>query len=98
MKRQEDILKILTEQKQYLVQNFGVEEIALFGSYARGEENEESDIDILIQFKEGYKTFDNYMELKFYLEELFGKTVDLVIKSAIKPRLKPYILEEAKYV
>ena len=96
MKRQEDILKILTEQKQYLVQNFGVEEIALFGSYARGEENEESDIDILIQFKEGYKTFDNYMELKFYLEELFGKTVDLVIKSAIKPRLKPYILEEAK--
>jgi len=98
MKRQEDTLKILTEQKQYLVQNFGVEEIALFGSYARGEENEESDIDILIQFKEGYKTFDNYMELKFYLEELFGKTVDLVIKSAIKPRLKPYILEEAKYV
>ncbi|ANE40831.1 nucleotidyltransferase [Fervidobacterium ngatamarikiense] len=98
MKRQEDILKILTEQKQYLVQNFGVEEIALFGPYARGEENEESDIDILIQFKEGYKTFDNYMELKFYLEELFGKTVDLVIKSAIKPRLKPYILEEAKYV
>lgn len=96
MKRQEDILKILTEQKQYLVQNFGVEEIALFGSYARGEENEESDIDILIQFKEGYKTFDNYMDLKFYLEELFGKTVDLVIKSAIKPRLKPYILEEAK--
>jgi predicted nucleotidyltransferase len=98
MKRQEDILKILTEQKQYLVQNFGVEEIALFGSYARGEENEESDIDILVQFKEGYKTFDNYMDLKFYLEELFGKTVDLVIKSAIKPRLKPYILEEAKYV
>jgi hypothetical protein len=96
MKRQEDILKILTEQKQYLVQNFGVEEIALFGSYARGEENEESDIDILVQFKEGYKTFDNYMDLKFYLEELFGKTVDLVIKSAIKPRLKPYILEEAK--
>jgi hypothetical protein len=98
MKRQEDILKILSEQKQYLVQNFGVEEIALFGSYARGEENEESDIDILVQFKEGYKTFDNYMDLKFYLEELFGKTVDLVIKSAIKPRLKPYILEEAKYV
>ena len=59
MKRQEDILKILTEQKQYLVQNFGVEEIALFGSYARGEENEESDINILVQFKEGYKTFDN---------------------------------------
>jgi len=98
MKRQEDILKILTEQKQYLVQNFGVEEIVLFGSYARGEENEESDIDILVQFKEGYKTFDNYMDLKFYLEELFGKTVDLVIKSTINPRLKPYILEEAKYV
>uniref|UniRef100_A0A832I953 Nucleotidyltransferase n=1 Tax=Pseudothermotoga hypogea TaxID=57487 RepID=A0A832I953_9THEM len=98
MKGKNDIFEILKQHKQYLVERFGVEEIALFGSYARGEETFESDIDILVEFRKGCKTFDNYMDLKFYLEELFKKPVDLVIKSAIKPRLKRYILEEAKFV
>jgi predicted nucleotidyltransferase len=92
------IHQILQEHKNYLVEKFGVSEIALFGSYARVEENNESDVDILVDFKEGCKTFDNYMDLKFYLEELLGKRVDLVIKSAIKPRLKTFIFEEAIYV
>ncbi len=89
---------ILQEHKNYLVEKFGVSEIALFGSYARREESYESDIDILVDFKEGYKTFDNYMDLKFYLEELFNRNVDLVIKSAINPRIKSFIIEEAIYV
>jgi predicted nucleotidyltransferase len=93
-----DIKVILQEHKNYLVEKFGVIEIAIFGSYARGEQREDSDIDIIVDFKEGYKTFDNYMNLKFYLEELFGKKVDLVIKSAINPRIKPFIIEEAIYV
>jgi predicted nucleotidyltransferase len=93
-----DIKVILQEHKNYLVEKFGVIEIAIFGSYARGEQREDSDIDIIVDFKEGWKTFDNYMNLKFYLEELFGKKVDLVIKSAINPRIKPFIIEEAIYV
>jgi predicted nucleotidyltransferase len=93
-----DIQVILQERKNYLVEKFGVMEIAIFGSYARGEQREDSDIDLIVDFKEGYKTFDNYMDLKFYLEELFGKKVDLVIKSAINPRIKPFIIEEAIYV
>jgi len=92
------IQQILQEHKNYLMEKFGVSEIALFGSYARGEESKESDVDILVDFKEGYKNFDNYMELKFYLEEILGKEVDLVIKSAIKPRIKTFILEEIIYV
>ncbi|ADO44428.1 DNA polymerase beta domain protein region [Hydrogenobacter thermophilus TK-6] len=92
------IHQILQEHKSYLAEKFGVKEIAIFGSYARGEESSESDVDILVDFKEGYKTFDNYMDLKFYLEELLGKRVDLVIKSAVKPRLKTSIFEEAVYV
>ena len=76
-----DIQVILQERKNYLVEKFGVIEIAVFGSYARGEQRKDSDVDIIVDFKEGYKTFDNYMNLKFYLEELFGKKVDLVIKS-----------------
>jgi len=93
-----DIQTILQEHKNYLVEKFGVIEIAIFGSYARGEQREDSDVDLIVDFKEGYKTFDNYMDLKFYLEELFSKKVDLVIKSAINPRIKPFIIEEAIYV
>ncbi len=93
-----DIKVILQEHKNYLVEKFGVIEIAIFGSYARGEQMKDSDVDLIVDFKEGYKTFDNYMNLKFYLEELFGKKVDLVIKSAINPRIKPFIIEEAIYV
>ena len=93
-----DIQVILQEHKNYLVEKFGVMEIAIFGSYARGEQREDSDVDLIVNFKEGYKTFDNYMDLKFYLEELFGKKVDLVIKSAINHRIKPFLIEEAIYV
>ena len=93
-----DIQTILQEHKNYLVEKFGVIEIAIFGSYARGEQREDSDVDLIVDFKEGYKTFDNYMDLKFYLEELSSKKVDLVIKSAINPRIKPFIIEEAIYV
>jgi predicted nucleotidyltransferase len=93
-----DIQAILQERKNYLAEKFGVIEIAIFGSYARGEQRKDSDVDLIVDFKEGWKTFDNYMNLKFYLEELFGKKVDLVIKSAINPRIKPFIIEEAIYV
>lgn len=55
-------------------------------------------MDILVEFEEGYKTFDNYMELKFYLEDLFNCKVDLVLKSALKEEIKPHILEEVVYV
>ncbi|MFO7946258.1 MAG: nucleotidyltransferase domain-containing protein [Armatimonadota bacterium] len=64
----------------------------------REEQEGGSDIDILVEFKEGYKTFDNYMDLKFYLEELLDLRVDLVSKTALKPRLRPYILKEVVYV
>jgi Predicted nucleotidyltransferases len=93
-----DIQAILQEHKNYLAEKFGVIEIAIFGSYARNEQREDSDIDLIVDFKKGWKTFDNYMNLKFYLEELLGKKVDLVIKSAINSRIKPFIIEEAIYV
>lgn len=92
----EKILKKIEENKE-TVRKFGVERIGLFGSYVRGEQQKRSDIDILVEFEKGKKTFDNYMDLKFFLEDLFGCNVDLVIKEAIKPRLKPYILEIVQY-
>ena len=70
-----------------------VRELALFGSYAREDAVENSDVDFLVDF-EG-KSFDDYMALKELLERVLGKRVDLVIKSAIKPRIRDAILREA---
>lgn len=96
--KKKDIKEVLKNHKNEIAKKFGIKEIGIFGSYVRGEETETRDIDIIIEFEEGKKTFDNYMDLKFYLEDLFGIKVDLVIKSAIKPKLKKYILNECIYV
>jgi uncharacterized protein len=71
--------------------------IGLFGSYSRGEQKDSSDIDVLVEFTDNAMTFDNYMDLKFNLEDRFQKSIDLVILDDIKPALKPYILEGVKY-
>ena len=71
--------------------------IGLFGSYTRSEQKAESDIDILVEFEKNQKTFDNYMYLKFFLEDLFKSKVDLVVVEAIKPDLKPYIMRSVRY-
>jgi predicted nucleotidyltransferase len=72
-----------------------VRKLGLFGSAARSEEGGQSDLDFLVEFEE--KSFDNYMDLKFFLEELFGRKVDLVIEDSIKPALRAKILKEAIY-
>jgi len=92
-----EIKEILNNHRDILKERFGVKEIGIFGSYVREEPQESSDIDILVEFLDGYKTFDNYMDLKFYLEDLLNLKVDLVSKTALKPRIKPYILEEVIY-
>lgn len=91
----QDIKETLKEKLPEIKEKYGVKNLYIFGSYVRGEQTPESDIDILVEFEKGKKTFDNYMDLKFYLEELFGKKVDLIIKEAVKPRLKKYIYKEA---
>ncbi|MDI6839497.1 MAG: nucleotidyltransferase family protein [bacterium] len=92
------ITKILSLRKDDLQERFKIKEIAVFGSYVKGKQNQKSDIDILVDFEHGYKTFDNYMELKFFLEEVLNTKVDLVLKTAIKEEIKSYILTEAVYV
>ena len=90
------ILEIINENQQD-VKKFGVKSIGLFGSYVKNKQKKESDIDFLVEFKKGKKTFDNYMDLKFYLEDLFDCNVDLVIKESLKVDLKPNILKSVKY-
>mgnify|MGYP002391041862 CR=1 FL=1 len=94
--KSEDIIIFLKNNK-YELEKYGINKIGLFGSYAKNQENEYSDIDILVEFKEGNETFDNYMDLKFYLEERFNKKVDLVIAENIKEDLKKEILGSVIY-
>lgn len=80
------------------IQRFGVERIGFFGSLARSEANADSDIDILVHFSKGNKTFDNYMGLRFYLESLFGgHSIDLVVEETVKPRIRDSVLKDAVY-
>jgi len=76
---------------------YKVKRVGLFGSFVHLTQNTKSDIDILVEFDRGGKTFDNYMELKFYLERLFRRKVDLVIKDALKARVKEKVLSEVNY-
>lgn len=95
MKTLEDLKQLLMKHKSEIKERFGVKNLYIFGSYVRGEQTPESDIDILVEFEKGKKTFRNYMGLKFYLEELFEKKVDLVIKEAVRKELKKNIYGEA---
>jgi uncharacterized protein len=87
---------ILTTLKERLdtIRSFGVQSLALFGSVARDEATEASDLDFLVEF-EGSATFDRYMDLKFFLEDLFGKPVDLVTRRSLKPQIAESVLEES---
>src|SRR5947209_19372152 len=78
---------------QAKIKSFGVRSLGLFGSVARGDATDMSDLDFVVEFER--KSFDAYMDLKFFLEGLFGKPVDLVLADGIKPRLRSVILREA---
>jgi predicted nucleotidyltransferase len=86
------VLSVLAEHRDR-IRSFGVRSLALFGSAATGAAEEGSDLDFLVEFEQ--KTFDNYMDLKAFLEDTFGCRVDLVIKEALKPRLREPILAAA---
>ena len=99
MKTIESIKKILEEHKEELKKRYGVKEIGIFGSYLRGENKKDSDIDILVEFKEKAKiSLLDFIEIENYLSELLGVKVDLVEKSALKPRIGKHILQEVIYL
>lgn len=74
----DDILKKLSQEKEYIQKTYEVDKIGLFGSYAKGEQTQNSDIDIYVEFK--HKTFRNIAGLWVYLEELYNKKIDLLHK------------------
>ncbi|MBI5485537.1 MAG: nucleotidyltransferase family protein [Deltaproteobacteria bacterium] len=95
--QRDEAIAILQAHKDEIITRFHVKHLALFGSTARNEARDESDVDVLVDF-DGPATFNGYFDLQFYLEELFHLKVDLVCKNSVRPRIKPYIDREALYV
>ncbi len=90
----EKIKEIIRSNKNYLNKRFKVKSIEIFGSYARGEQRKDSDLDILVEFEEPIDLI-NFIELENYLSGLLSIKVDLVTKNALKPRIRDSILKEA---
>jgi len=90
-----EIMDLLTAHREELSRRFSVRRIGLFGSHARGDARPASDVDILVEFDQ--PTFDHYMDLKFHLEDLLHRPVDLVLQDSLKPRLRPIIEREVVY-
>ncbi|MFQ5978430.1 MAG: nucleotidyltransferase family protein [Candidatus Heimdallarchaeota archaeon] len=96
MLTQEAILLKLEENSDS-IRRFGVQKIGLFGSFAKREAEPDSDIDFFVEFEEGKKTFDNYMDLKFFLEDLLDRHIDLVTRPALKADLEATITRSILY-
>jgi predicted nucleotidyltransferase len=94
----EDILSFLQTHKEEITRRYGVARIGLFGSFARGEASEESDIDIAIELMPGKKTLSNFFAFRRYLEKELGRKVDLGIESALKPLAREMISKEIIHV
>lgn len=86
-----DVIETLRKHRDE-VDAYGVRKIGVFGSHARGDPDEESDVDVLVEFNE--PTFDNFMDLVFYLEELFGREVDLVTVNSLSAHIASSVLNE----
>lgn len=90
-------LRVFKQEKAHLVREFEVADLALFGSVARDEAREDSDVDILVKF-DGPATSKRYFGVQFYLEDLLGCPIDLVTDKALRPELRPHIESEAVHV
>ncbi|NJN88662.1 MAG: nucleotidyltransferase family protein [Leptolyngbyaceae cyanobacterium SL_7_1] len=89
----------LLQEYQHELRRFGVERCGIFGSFVHDTAiHEQSDVDILVAFEPSQKTFDNFIHLSFFLEDLLGRAVDLITIESLSPYIGPHILNEVEYV
>ena len=93
----DNIIQIIQDNYQR-ISELGVKRLGLFGSYIRGEQNSRSDIDILVEFYQDKKTFDNFIALSFLLESLLEHDIELVTSESLSHFIAPSILDEVQYV
>ena len=91
------LLSALVENKQK-IRSFGVLRLGIFGSFITGKLNSDSDVDFLVEFEPQQKSYDNFMDLSFYLEDLLGRKIELVTPQGLSKHIGPHILKQAEYV
>lgn len=96
MKKLEELKQIIENHRPVLEEKYKVKSIAVFGSYARGEQTQESDVDVMVEFTEPVGFL--FIHLADYLEEILGVKVDLITPEAIKPNRREYIMRDLTYV
>ncbi|OHD26207.1 MAG: nucleotidyltransferase [Spirochaetes bacterium GWB1_59_5] len=96
MDSKQEFLELIRSNSQRL-RNLGVSRIGLFGSFVRDQVVANSDLDVLVEFETGKKTFDNFMELANFLEDTTARDVDLLTPESLSPYIGPRILEEVEY-
>jgi len=84
-------------RNQARLRAYGVRRLGVFGSFARDEQTDESDVDLLVEFEPGKKSFDNFMSLALFLEETIGRKVELLTPESLSPYIGPHILREVEY-
>jgi len=99
MKKLDELKRILRVHKDELRERYGIKELGIFGSYVRGEERKDSDLDLLAEFEDGAKIgLLEFISVENYLSDLLGVKVELVEKSALKPRIGRLIMKEVVYL
>lgn len=96
MKTLDEIQRMIGNEKQKLSKDFHVKAIGIFGSYVRGEQHDESDIDLLVDLDDGVTLLD-LIGLQLHLEEILTQKVDVVMRDGLKPRIASRILDEVMY-
>ena len=93
----ENVVARIQEHQEH-IRSLGVKRLGLFGSFVRGQQDGDSDVDILVEFEPGSQTFDNFMRLALFLEELLARRVELVTPESLSPYIGPHIMHEVEYV
>lgn len=97
LQTKKNIISIIQENRDK-IKAFGVKKLGLFGSFVREQQRSDSDIDFLVEFQPDQKTFDNFIQLSFFLEDKLKQPVELVTTESLSPYLGPYIIEEVEDV
>lgn len=97
-RRKNTVIKRLEKAVPHIRQQFGVNRIGIYGSFARGEQTRTSDVDVLVELKEGYSTLENFIELAEYLEALFKRKVDLITVEGIDKYIRQRVEAEVIWV
>ncbi len=93
-----ELLQVLHENRELIKAYYCVNSLGIFGSFCKGTNSETSDVDLYLDFDPSQKSFDNFMDLSFFLEELVGRKVEIITPQSLSKFIGPHILNEVQHV